>query len=446
MNYSLDQWRTLPESPGVYQYVDVYGNLLYIGKAKNLRSRVGQYFLADSRMSEKSRILVSQIHAISTIETESEFDALLLESELIRTKQPKYNILAKDDKSPLYILLTLHEEMPRVIFVRKHDINTKKISKKDARFGPFQSGRLIRSLLKSLRYIIPFCLQKKRDGKPCFSSRLGFCDPCPSELSGMPEDIRKSYLIHQYKKNIWKLKKIFCGKSDEVRRSFVKEMRIASRAMKFEEALELKNHIIALDSLKQRHFDPALYISEDNSIEDIYQKEIEDAKNILSKFDIHFSLLSRIECIDISNTQGTFSTGALTVSIDGRADTDKYRRFRIRMKLAPNDVAMISEVLTRRLSHPEWIYPELFVIDGGKGQVRAAVRVLSELHLDIPVIGLAKRFETIIHFDQARNAFQSLRLPLGQPALRLFQRIRDEAHRFSKNYHSRLRSCNLLHS
>ncbi|MEK7106205.1 MAG: GIY-YIG nuclease family protein, partial [Patescibacteria group bacterium] len=170
MQYSRDQWKALPSGSGVYQYYDLNRKLLYVGKAKDLKKRVSQYFLDTSQLSEKTRILVSQIASISVIETESEFDALLLESELIRTKQPKYNILAKDDKSPFYILLTFHEELPHVLYVRKHDIDTKKISKRDALFGPFQSARLIRSLLRSLRYIIPFCMQKRRSGMPCFSS------------------------------------------------------------------------------------------------------------------------------------------------------------------------------------------------------------------------------------------------------------------------------------
>ena len=152
---------------------------------------------------------------------------------------------------------------------------------------------------------------------------------------------------------------------------------------------------------------------------------------------------NRIECIDVSNTLGTNATGALTVSIDGHARCDEYRKFRIRSKQTPDDFRMVSEVMKRRLAHPEWPYPDLFVIDGGKGQIQAALLARDEYNLTIPVLGLAKRFETILYYNKETKSFQSASLPPNSPSLHLLQRIRDEAHRFSKSYHTLLRSKNM---
>ena len=250
MEYTIDRWNTISSGSGIYQYFDSENKLLYIGKAKNLKKRVSQYFIDTHQLSEKTRILVSQIFRISTIETESEFDAVLLESELIRKKQPKYNILSKDDKSPLYVLLTLHEELPHVMYVRKHDSDTLKISKRDAIFGPFQSGRFIRSLLRSLRYSIPFCLQKKRNGKACFSYHIGLCAPCPSEIFDMKNSESKIERIRAYRKNIYTLKRYYrtfsiCTKG------ICKRDECVFQNMQYEEALTVRRHIEALDTLNQ---------------------------------------------------------------------------------------------------------------------------------------------------------------------------------------------------
>ncbi|MBI5613961.1 GIY-YIG nuclease family protein [Candidatus Gottesmanbacteria bacterium] len=440
MRYTKNQRKLLPTTPGIYQYFDASDSLLYIGKAKNLRKRVSQYFLDTKHLGEKTHILVSQIDSISIIETESEFDAILFESELIRTLQPKYNILAKDDKSPLYVLLTLHEELPHILYIRKHDIQRLYIRKKDALFGPYQSAHMIRSLMRTLRHIVPFCLQKRRNGKPCFSSHIGLCSPCASEIQGMPGGKLKQESVRVYRSHVITLKHILSGKSDVVRRSYAREMNALSKHLHYEEALVIRKHIESLDVLKRRRFDPSVYTQSEQKIDDIYQMELSDTLEVLHRFGITIHSLERIECIDISNTQGTHATGALTVSIDGRMTVSEYRKFRIRTVQSPNDVLMVSEVMRRRLSHTEWRFPELFVIDGGKGQIQAACSVLDEYSCTIPIIGLAKRFETILYYHRRTQSFQSINLSFDRPALHLFQRIRDEAHRFSKSYHSLLRS------
>jgi excinuclease ABC subunit C len=416
-----DEVKKLPHAPGVYMYRDANGAILYIGKAKDLKQRVSQYFRRDVEAGDKTKILVSHIANIETILTTSEFDALLLEAKLIHDNTPKYNVVLKDDKSPLYILLTFSEPFPHVLTVRKSDL-PKKINKQDTLFGPFQSTGVVRSLLRQLRHTIPYCTQKRRTGKPCFYSHLGLCNPCPS-ASGTDRTV--------YRRNIFRIKNILSGKSDTVLRNLEKEMRAAAGDQKFEDALALRNHIRNLRYMMQKQYDPMVYMTGDTGIEDIYRIELESLRSTLLPYIPQLHRLHRIECIDISNTGGMQATGSLVVLTDGRKDTGEYKRFRIRRDNAPNDTAMIAEVVTRRFSHPEWPEPDLLVIDGGKGQVRAAKNA------PVPVIGLAKRFEEII--VPIGSGWKIIRISYTSAALHVLERIRDEAHRFAVRYHRLLR-------
>lgn len=416
MEKAQETIKQLPHAPGVYIYRDNKHAVIYIGKAKDLKKRVGQYWERDA-VGPKTRLLVSQIRSIETIQTASELDALLLEARLIHTYQPKYNVVLKDDKSPLYILLTLSETLPHVFLLRKSDL-PKKMKKKDAVFGPFQSAGVVRSLMRQLRHIVPYCTQKRRTGKPCFYAHIGLCNPCPSDKNTKPRN---------YRKNIIRLKNILLGKEERVRLELEKEMRELAKEERYEEAAIIRGHLSNLYGLLQKQYDPMLYLQSDAAVEDIYKKELDALSQILSLPNLH-----RIECIDISNTQGSYATGSLVVLTEGHIDTQAYRRFRIRRKQAPNDFAMMKEVVKRRFSHPEWPNPDLLVIDGGKGQVRAAHEA------PVPIIGLAKRFEEII--VPQGSSFKVIRLDLTSPALNVLRRIRDEAHRFAIRYHRLLRS------
>lgn len=410
--------KKLPHSPGVYIYKNAEGVIIYIGKAKNLKKRVSQYWQRDA-VGPKTQLLVSQIASISTIQTASELDALLLEAKLIHDNAPKYNVVLKDDRSPLYILLTLSERLPHVLTMRRSDL-PEKINKQDALFGPFQSAGVVRSLLRALRHTIPYCTQKNRTGKPCFYAHIGLCNPCPSSAECD---------THIYRQNIFRLKKILSGKSNTVLKDLEKDMRQAAAANRFEEAAMLRNHIQNLYSMLAKTYDPMLYISSDAAVDDIYANELSELSTIL-----HVPRLHRIECFDISNTGGTNATGSMVVLTDGRKNTDEYRRFKIRRQHTPNDFAMMAEMLTRRMTHTEWPKPDLIVIDGGKGQIHA----VKELIPDIPVIGLAKRFEEII-IPLAHDKWKVLRLDFTSPALHVLERVRDEAHRFAITYHRLLR-------
>lgn len=423
---------SLTHLPGVYLYKDTHGSVLYVGKAKDLKKRVSQYFRKDNAAGDKTALLVSQVYQIKTIPTDSEFDALLLESKLIRELLPKYNAISRDDKSPLYVAITIKETLPRILWLRKTALS---LYPKATTFGPFQSGRVARGILHDLRRIIPYCTAKQRNGKPCFYTHLGLCDPCPSVISLMQDSPVRKQLTKMYRTNIRNIVAILSGKSLTLLHTWERRMEWEARNEHFEEAQQLKTLVDHLRELHKRHFDPHLYIQNEGFMQDVRSQEREMLENALQEVYPGMQPIVRVECIDISHTYGTHATGSMVVLINGLPSTSDYRRFRIRTRDAPNDIAMIAEVLKRRLRHTEWEYPQLLVIDGGKGQVAAASAALRSL--SIPVIGLAKRFEEII--VPMGKEFKIIRLPISHKGLQLLQRIRDESHRFALRYHRLLR-------
>ncbi len=427
----------IPQTPGVYIYKDQLGGVLYVGKGINLKKRVQQYFTRDDAVGDKTKHLVAQIASIEIISTMNEFDALLLEAKLIRQYLPKYNVIARDDKSPLYIRITIEEELPHVLFVRRPTTGTF--------FGPFQSGKIVRELLRNLRRIVPYCTQKQRNGRPCFYTHLGFCHPCPSIIVRMTDKEGKQQGTHEYRRNIFRLRDILSGKTNTVVKDLEKEMKEFAKHGEFEQAAMARNQIQHLTDMLQKHYDPMFYLEGS----DVFAKENQALLAGLSSVYPHLPKLDRIECIDISNLGGKQATGSLVVLFHGQPDKSQYRKFKIRMPNHPNDFAMVAEVLHRRLNHSEWPYPDLLVIDGGKGQVGSALGVLQKRNISIPLIGLAKRREEIIapklgnpSFPRTRESileFTTIRLPLTSPGLHLLERIRDEAHRFAITYHRLLR-------
>ncbi|MEK7065616.1 MAG: GIY-YIG nuclease family protein [Patescibacteria group bacterium] len=419
----------LKPKPGVYVFKDTRGVILYVGKAVNLTRRVKQYFQKESGRNSKTLLLVSQIASVETIETASEFDALLLEAKLISLHKPKYNSIAKDDKSPLYVCLTLSESLPRVLYLRGSQLTTFKSRPEDCIFGPFGSARVARSIMRDIRRSVPFCTQKRRDGRLCFYSHLGLCTPCASCIAKRSDGDVKQRLTREYRLHFFRLKDILSGKAPAVTRDMEREMKDVAKRNLFEQAQIKKRQIEALYELFSRHYDVSYYIDEQDALAAMGQNEQDSLAKALGR-----PIGRRIEGIDISNTSGSTATGSLIVAQDGIVDTTQYRKFRIRTMKTPNDVAMMEEVLKRRFKHAEWPYPDLLFVDGGKPQLGRALAVLSRMNISIPVIGLAKRREEI-YTDKGR-----IRLPLTSPALHLLQRIRDEAHRFALSYHRKLRN------
>lgn len=426
----------LPHAPGVYIFKDRRNSVIYVGKAIDLFRRVHQYFSRDDAIGEKTKLLVSQIYSITTIPTANEFDALLLEAKLIHDRQPHFNVIAKDDKSPIYIVLTVEEELPHVLLLRKTSVPG--LTKKGpVVFGPFQSTGVAKSLLRTIRQIVPYCTQKQRNGRACFYTHLGLCCPCPSRIVKMPDADRIQF-IHIYRRNIFRIKAILTGKERRVRKQMESDMQTLAKQNKFEEANSLKHQIQSLLGLETSRFDPSLYLSKATLVDDTHKEELKALRSVLLPYIPALPLLARIECIDISNTGGKESTGSLVVLTNGIIDSSQYRKFRIKRSDAPNDTAMIGEVISRRIKHKEWPRPDLIVVDGGKGQVHAAAAELLQNNQVIPVVGLAKRFEEII--VPLNDTYKTLVLPLASPAMHILQRIRDEAHRFARSYHLFLRS------
>lgn len=429
--------RDLPHSPGVYIYRDGAGDILYVGKAVDLNRRVRQYFDGRDAVGPKTAQLVSKIASLETIDTLSEFEALLLEAKLIRQYQPPFNVLAKDDKSPLYIAITLSEQLPTVGFVRKNVVERGEAAKKDEFFGPFQSGKMARALMRDIRRIVPYCTTKRRDGRKCFYTHIGLCSPCPSYIAKLPEGDERQTLTREYRDHMFRIRDILSGKSRGVAKAIEADMRAAAAAERYEDAARLRDQYDRLNALLERHYDPEVYVKDAAAIEDVVAVESESLAKALARWYPELTAPERIECYDISNIFGEQAVGSMVVLTGGRIDTGEYRRFRIKTVKQSNDVAMMREVLTRRFSKPGWSTPSLVVIDGGKPQVRAAWETLKAMGVTVPVIGLAKRYEEIV--VPLPTAFAVVRLPLTSPAIHLLQRIRDEAHRFAITYHRKLR-------
>jgi len=427
---------SLPHEPGVYLYHNADNIVIYVGKAIDVSRRVKQYFQTNNTLGEKTKRLVADITSIEIIRTISEYDALLLEAKLIRKYMPKYNVISRDDKSPLYVVITLSEELPRILYVRKGELGIYEGNKDDAVYGPFQSGYTLRSLLRQLRSIVPYCTQKERSGKRCFYTHLGLCEPCPGEIVMLTGDAKKTAVI-QYRKHMLQLRALFEGRTTWVVRGYEREMKIYANALQFEKANIVKQRLLYLNHLSAHRYDPQVFL--DVGATDIYEEELIE---FLDRFRAYYPTLTtstRIECFDISNLYGEHAVGSMVVLIHGRPEKGEYRKFRIKTIKGISDVAMMQEILRRRFKHTDWPYPDVLLVDGGKPQVEAARAILNEYQIDIPLAGLAKREEELV-IPNVTGGFNILRLPLSGRAIKVVMRIRDEAHRFAITYHRLLRN------
>lgn len=452
----------MPDKAGVYRFLDSGNTVIYVGKAIDLKARVSSYFV-NKDLGEKTRILVSQIKKINITIVESELEALLLEAFYIKKFKPKYNILQKDNKSFIRIKISIKEKYPSITLVRRDDdLNS-------IYFGPYPSSRSVRLVLKTIRKIFPFISVRNHPKRICLYNHIGLC-PCPGVFDSL--SVKK-----QYKKNIRNIIRILEGESRKIMRELEKERNKLSKSESYEEALEVQGKIDALSLITTPFHKPFEYDLNPNLRVDIRQKELKGLMDVLNKIppglplekggiplsgvtnrsDFFITKLNRIECYDISNTQGTNPTASMVVLTNGEIDKPQYRKFKIRVK-GPNDFAMMREVLTRRLKHKEWSYPDLIIVDGGKGQASSVLQVLQDEKINIPLIGLAKREETIVipeFLPQKRDfasastissknlddlKFIEVSLPKNSPSLHLIMRIRDEAHRFAITYHKKLRA------
>jgi excinuclease ABC subunit C len=442
-----------PLLPGCYIYKDNKGNILYIGKANELRSRVKSYFLKNADLLPRIKIMVSKISDVEFITVDSEVEALVLETNLIHKYRPKYNSDKKDDKNYQYLKFLNSEDFKAPLLVREKKTDKAKY------FGPYPQTLPLKRMLKYLRKVFPYrtcnrkieeikskidgkVIIKSSDPKPCLYYYLGLCPaPCAGKIS------KKSY-----SKNIIHLQEYFFQRKEFVISKLKEEMVMLSKNKKFEEAALVRDKINDLLYISQR-------IEVENNVDEL--KFVENRK--LNKINALSELIAtisddalevkdgfKIECYDISNIQGKLAVGSMVVFVNGLPAKQLYRKFRIKIKSTPDDFAMMQEVFSRRFSVKNLkskdssfnVLPDLIIVDGGKGQLSSTFEILKGLELSIPIIGLAKKNEDIFKINKSNSqvlSFSKIILKEASESKFLIQRIRDEAHRFGVTYHRNLR-------
>lgn len=457
----LQKPKKIPENPGVYIFRDTGKKPLYIGKAASIKRRLASYF--QSTISDRVRRLREEARSLSFETTETEFDALIREAELIKKYRPKFNILMRDDRNYYYVVFT-NETFPR-IFVTHQPINIQ--SKKqearsmghktlDSKFlihdsrilGPFTEGSALFMILRLLRKLFPYCTCKRPHKRPCVNSEMGrcfgFCCTIRSKKFDTAERIT-------YKKSIQSIRNILSGKSKTLLRELKKEMTGAAREKRYEKAGEIRNQYLGLQSIiSHRHI-----IEDRNPFIFRRAKASLELQHILKRE----NPVARIEGYDISNISGKEATASRVVFIDGKPEKSEYKRFKIRYK-GISDFDMLEEVMVRRLNHPEWPLPDLMLIDGGSPQLRAVAKVLARHYktrnskeFPFSVAGLSK-FKTPEGRTRRKASGEETLTILGGSttflkhialdSMHLLQAVRDESHRFAKKYHTLLRKKSFL--
>lgn len=464
-----------PASPGCYLYMDSTGEILYVGKAKVLKNRVKSYFTNYKKLDIRIQAMLEHAEDIQYITVDSEFEALILENNLIKKYTPKYNVMLRDDKNYSYIkvekVIKGVRDFPRIRITREKD------DPNAVYYGPYPSKLPLKNILKRLRKVFPYASCNRRlvqvstdplkvdtnNPVPCLYYHIGLCQaPCASLIS--KED---------YVKNFRNIIKFFEGRKSEIINDLEKEMNVLSKEMKYEEAAKIRDRINDIKYVTQN-------ISIDRDVDDVIVDELKKEQranainDLIAELGFPEDKLKnhegfKIECYDISNIQGTNAVGAMTVMVDGALRPDLYRRFKIKTKNTPNDFAMLQEVLSRRFRHflmdqnredekdeSFSILPDLIIIDGGKGQLASTFKILKNFGLAdiLPIVGLAKREEEIFKVqwqfnnedwpDLALKRFKRIFLPRKSESLFLVQRIRDEAHRFGITFHRKLRSKQMV--
>lgn len=423
---TAEKVKQFPTTPGVYLLKDASGRVVYVGKAKNLRSRAGSYFLKAASEEPRTRDWVGSICDADFLECESEVDALLVESRLIKDIQPRHNKELKDDKTFPYLQITTREDFPRVEVTREPRSTGVKL------YGPFASAKSLRGAVSVLQRIFKFrnCSLDIEDGderwkwfRPCLLASIDQCTaPCNLRISK-----------EEYKKDIKRLQMFLAGNKTRLLKQMQKEMLEASKSKDYEQAAKLRDEIHLLETLDRRgeldtHVQP-----------EVFQLDPTKGLNGLQRVLKLDAAPRTIEGIDIAHLGGGETVASLVQFIDGLPFKPGYRRFKIREVPGVDDFASIHEVVARRygkLHASGESFPDIVLIDGGKGQLSAAMAAFAELSITPPtVLSLAKKNEEIFLPGQS----DPLRLSRHAFALRLLQYVRDEAHRFAQHYHHILR-------
>jgi excinuclease ABC subunit C len=437
-----EKLKTLPAEPGVYFHKSKTGEIIYVGKAAVLRSRVRQYF-QDSRVHDpKTDVLVNEIVDTDWITVESEIDALFLESEMIKRYKPRYNILLRDDKSQIFVRLNMRDPYPAMSFTRQP------LDDQADYFGPYYNGWAVKKALRYLRKIFPYSTHVTMPNRLCLQYHIGLCP-------GVEEQKISSV---DYKATLKKLIMYLKGERQQLVRQLESEMNHAAKKQQFELAAKRRNQLNDLKALQKQ------ILFSDREFMDISKDQaLSGLTNLLNLK----GAPRRIEGYDISHMQGTNNVASMVVATNGVADKAEYRKFKMQLP-GNNDFGHMKETMLRRFSgkHLDWAKPDLLLIDGGKGQLTAALEGLEERGVAIPAIGLAKREEQIVvhktrsgiivneafiknwskevKVDEFAGIIESedfylINLPHSSHIVKLLQRIRDESHRFAVSYHTVLK-------
>ena len=423
--------RTFPTKSGVYLFKDAQGRVIYVGKAKNLRARASSYFHKTAADDKRIRDWIGEVADVDFLEADSEVDALLLEARLIKDIQPRHNADLKDDKSFPYLQITTGEDFPRVNFTRVPLDRGVKL------YGPFPRAKGLRGAIQVLQKVFKFrtcSLEIEEDDprwrwfRPCLLHSIDQCTaPCNLRIDR-----------ETYRKDIHRLRLFLDGKKDQVIREIEEEMKEASKALQFEKAARLRDELKSLQTLNLRgdlnkHAQPEVFYVDP-------RKGLKGLKKVL-ELD---SVPRTIHGVDIAHLGGTETVGSLVTFIDGLPFKPGYRRYKIKSVAGVDDFASIREVVSRRiqgLQERDEPFPDIFMIDGGKGQLNAALAAFEALGVKPPtLISLAKREEEIYVPGRSDPIVLSRR----SFALRLLQYVRDEAHRFAQHYHHMLRKKRTL--
>lgn len=436
-----------PELPGCYIYRDVHKKVLYIGKALVLRNRVKQYFEGSEKLGERIAMMVKKIASVEYVTTDSETEALILETNLIKKYRPKYNVLKKDDKNYQWLMLDLREDFPKPILVREKRLRHRSV----IYYGPYNESMPLKRSLKLLRKIFAYRTCNKKitqtkkgvvasDSKPCLYYFLGLCNaPCAGFVNKK-----------EYARNIKALRRFFENQKERLIKDLRADMYTAATKQRFELAAQLRDRMNDLINISQKI--DVDYDTDEQKFRKIKQankaEALSDLLDIIADDSLRLKNNFKIECYDISNIQGKQAVGSMVVFVNGVPAKKYYRKFKIKTLDTPNDFAMMQEVFKRRFTKQDSkdssfsVLPDLLVVDGGKGQLSSVIKVLAELEVVVPVVGLAKREEDLFipaEGELGELSYIKKTLPQGSQARFLMQRIRDEAHRFGITYHRELR-------
>ena len=415
---------SLPLGPGVYQFYNHSNQIIYIGKAVNLRRRVLSYWQNYRQLTPAKQQLVDSIAHIKWHETESEIEALLLEANLIKKYQPKYNIVWRDDKRYIYIAISA-DAFPRVYLTRK-------LAPSGQFFGPFTSVQAARETLKAIRKIWPYRSCRAMPKRVCLYYQLG---QCPGPCQGLISKSAYQKIIHQLSLFLQGKKQLVVKKIQAELNGYIKELNKLGANEK--DTLE---HKITSLSWQLQQINQVLATSQVLSLEERYADDVVELGKILGLQ----KPPRRIEGYDISNLYGAQAVGSLVVFVDGEASPSDYKRFKLGGNSANlGDVPLLREMLRRRLAHDDWLKPDLIIIDGARAQVNAVYNLLKQAGWDVPVIGLAKdrglRSARALDKVYFPGESKPLQLSLNSPALFLLKRVRNEAHRFAISFHRHIR-------